>query len=530
MKRALYVSEEVPAVPNNWWITTTVALLAIVVFTVSGSQTIPILIESANQGRSVDHPLISAFLLNIALVLFAWRRSVQLKVTFAERDAAKAHVDILAYRDDVTGLANRRRLNEELAQLCAENVSDAALLLIDLDHFKKINDLYGHAAGDEILVVVAQRLLNAAPTDAVCFRQGGDEFAVILRGKWSETAEADKLGCSLQTEIAKPVQVGNTFTGIGSSIGIARLTPRCRAPRALLKRADLALYEAKRLGRNRTVCFSAAMETDLEQRTRLEADMRLGIESGEFVPYFQPIYDLHAGELRGFEVLARWLHPKRGLINPSEFMELAEATGIIAELSFSVMHEALLKARSWPSQLTLAVNVSPVQFNDPLLAQRILQLLEATDFPASRLELEIMEKSLLDEQSLAISTIKTLKNAGVSISVDDFGTGYALLTDLKSLPFDRIKIDRRFMQSLVDEQHCDALVQAVSSLGKGLKLPMTAEGVESEAVHSKLAALGCTDAQGWLFAEALSAKEVGLSFATGWVGRADLPSKVSVIF
>lgn len=528
MKSSLYKLEDDRASQDDPGITTTVALLAIVVFTVSGSQTVPILIESANQGRSVDPALISAFLLNIALVLLAWRRSVQLRSTSAERDAAKSYAETLAYRDEVTGLANRRRLNEALERLCSAESNDAALLLIDLDHFKKINDLYGHAAGDELLSVVANRLVNASPPDAMCFRQGGDEFAVLLRGKWAEAAEAEKLGCSLQTEIAKPVQVANTVTGIGSSIGIARLTARCRAPRDLLKRADLAMYEAKRLGRNRTVCFSAAMETDLEQRARLEADMRLGIESGEFVPYFQPIYDLHAGELRGFEVLARWNHPKRGLIGPSEFMELAEATGMIAELSFSVMHQALLKARSWPSDLTLAVNVSPVQFNDPLLAERILHVLESTDFPGSRLELEIMEKSLLDEQSLALSIIKTLKNSGISISVDDFGTGYALLTDLKSLPFDRIKIDRRFMQSLVNEQNCDALVQAVSSLGKGLKLPMTAEGVESEAVHSKLAALGCTDAQGWLFAEALSAKEVGLSFATGWISRTDLPTKVTV--
>ncbi len=527
MNRVRHKTEGAPRSSETWWITTTVALLAIAVFTVSGSQVVPMIIGSAAHGRPVDQDLITAFLLNIALILFAWRRSAQLKEAFAERDAAEAHVESLAYRDEVTGLANRRRLNEVLAELCVQKTRDAALLLIDLDHFKKINDLYGHAVGDELLSVVASRLIDASPPDAICFRQGGDEFAVLLCDHSADAAKAERLAHTVQTEISKPIRVSSIVTAVGTSIGIAVLTTRCKVPGDLLKRADLAMYEAKRLGRNQSVCFSPSMERELNERTQLEAEMRAGIEAGDFIPYFQPILDLSTGETRGFEVLARWQHPERGLIGPPEFMAVAEASGMISELSFSVMREALRKAHSWPSRFTLAVNVSPVQFNDPLLAQRILQLLALTGFPAARLELEIMEKSLLGDQSLALSTITSLRNSGISISVDDFGTGYALLTELKALPFDRIKLDRRFMRSLIDDQQCDALVRAVSSLGKGLKLPITAEGVESEAVHSKLAGLGCTDAQGWLFAEALSADEVALGFLDKPATQAATPVKPS---
>jgi diguanylate cyclase (GGDEF)-like protein len=501
-----------PSLPTSGLsITTTVALAAVALFGVSGSQVVPMLIASARNGAPVDTQLLSAFLLNIALVLLAWRRSVQLQNTSAELQAAESRAEGLAYRDEVTGLANRRRLNEVLDQLCREKRGPGALLLIDLDHFKNINDLYGHAVGDEVLATIAQRLVLAAPEGAICFRQGGDEFSVVLKD-WRAVGEIEKLAETIQEILAKPVKIANTFVAVGTSIGIAMLNGKSKAASDLLRRADLAMYEAKRSGRNRAVCFSKEMEADLRRRNDLETAMRAGIEAGQFVPYFQPIVDLATGDIRGFEVLARWKHPKRGTLSPAEFMEHAEATGLISDISFTVMHQALQTACDWPNHFVIAVNISPVQFNDALLAQRILKVLATTGFPAGRLELEVMEKSLLGDQALALSTITSLQNSGIRISIDDFGTGYALLTELTDLPFDRIKIDRRFMQSLIDDKKCDALVQAVSSLGKGLKLPITAEGVECEAVHAKLAELGCTDAQGWLFAEALSAEEVSLGF------------------
>ena len=258
------------------------------------------------------------------------------------------------------------------------------------------------------------------------------------------------------------------------------------------------------------------MAIELDRLDKLETDIREGIASGQFMPFFQPITDLSSGEVTAFEVLARWKHPTRGILGPPEFIDMAERTGMISDLSLGVMQEALTIARSWPSHLKVAVNVSPVQFSDPLIAQRIMKVLSLAGFPPARLELEIMERSLLEDLDMALSTITSLKNAGISICVDDFGTGYASLTHLKSLPFDRIKIDREFIGSMLEDHRNDALVEALATLGKGLKLPITAEGVEAESLRSKLIDLGCSDAQGWLFGNVLSAKEVILGFGSRW--------------
>jgi EAL domain-containing protein (putative c-di-GMP-specific phosphodiesterase class I) len=236
--------------------------------------------------------------------------------------------------------------------------------------------------------------------------------------------------------------------------------------------------------------------------------MRDGLGRGEFLPYFQPMIDLGDGELKGFEVLARWHHPQRGVLMPEEFIPIAEESGIISSLSLEVMRQALAEARGWPGYISIAVNVSPVQFKDPLLAQRILQLLTETGFPPQRLEIELTESALLEDQALALSTVESLKNSGVRISLDDFGTGYASLSQLKSLPFDRIKIDRSFVSSLLEDEQSSAIVATIAELGKSLRLPITAEGVETEDVRKQLQLIGCSDAQGWLFGKAVPAESI----------------------
>ena len=500
-----------PRPSDTRWITGTVALFAIAVFAVSGSQVIPALISS-NGVSELNPSFASAFLLNIALILFAWRRSEQLKKTFGERDAAERRAYDLAHRDEVTGLLNRRRLKEMLRDLCTDKVSKSALVLLDLDGFKKINDLYGHPVGDEILTRTAERIVEVCPPGASCVRLGGDEFAVLLQGTDASAEKAEELTIALMATLSRPIRLANTVAGVGVSIGIALRTTPCKEADWLLRRADVAMYEAKRRGRNQCVQFDSDMEDELTRRHKLEGEMRRGIERSEFVPYFQPIIDLASGETRGFEVLARWNHPTRGLLEPAEFIELAESVGMISELSFSVMHEALTIARDWPSHFQIAVNISPVQFNDPLISARITKVLTQTGFPPERLEIEVMERSLLQNQEAALATLTSLKNQKISISVDDFGTGYAALTQLSALPFDRMKIDRRFMDSLADDDKCDALVQAILGIGKQLKLPVTAEGVETERLQKRIGELGCADAQGWLYSKALSAEQVQLGF------------------
>jgi EAL domain-containing protein (putative c-di-GMP-specific phosphodiesterase class I) len=236
--------------------------------------------------------------------------------------------------------------------------------------------------------------------------------------------------------------------------------------------------------------------------------------AGEFVPHFQPIVDLATGEVKGFEALARWDHPANGTLEPSAFLDVAEASGLIGEISLSVMQQALVAARNWPAHLKIAVNMSAVQFKDPLLAQRLLRILMVTAFPARRLELEIPETCLINDREYALANIQSLQAQGIGIVIDDFGTGYASLTHLQALPFDRIKIDRSFVQLLETDKQCNALVQAIATLGKGLSIPLSAEGIETAAIQSKLKALGCSDAQGWLFAKALSSEQVDQMYAS----------------
>jgi len=500
------------------WVTNAVVGIAALMFVLMGGQVVPQALGLLGPGRAISPGLHVAFVLNVALLLFAWRRSADLRRASEAREVAERRAQELACKDDTTGLFNRKFLIERMNAFCGKGTG-LTLLLLDLDHFKKVNDLYGHAIGDELLVEVARRIKATSPEDACWARLGGDEFAILIHGAAARKEHATGIAEALLSELSKPIKLDSTVAMTSASIGLSSCEDGCNQPTSLLHRSDIAMYHAKALGRNCLAWFDEQMEEEVNRRNRIEAEVREGLTSGQFVPYFQPMIDLASGEIKGFEVLARWNHPTRGVVEPNEFILIAEATGLISELSTKVMRDALRIARSWPNHLTLAINVSPVQFKDPLLDQRIIKVLAETGFPANRLEIELTESSLLEDQMRALSTVESLKNQGVRISLDDFGTGYASLSQLRTLPFDRIKIDKSFVASLLDDPQSNAIVHAIATLGNNLNLPITAEGVETEVIHKRLQELGCADAQGWLFGKAASAEDTARLFA----GQSDVP-------
>ena len=487
-------------------ITTCATLAAITLFVATGSE---VLTGAAKQNMG----LVVAFLLNIAIILFGYRRARDLKTALEAYAQAEQQAHANAFVDHTTGLANRRELMRILA--AGRDARQAsALLLLDLDYFKKVNDLHGHIAGDEVLKAVAETLLRCTPNRSCCARLGGDEFAVLMPAGF-DNAGATLVADEILLGISVPVSLGTTTLNVSASAGLSTLEPGV-PPDDALRRADIAMYSAKRLGRNCYVWFDEQMERELQIRVQLEEEIHTGIAAGEFVPFYQPQICLDSGELTGFEVLARWHSPSRGLVEPEGFLAAAEASGLIGPLSLSVARQAMGEARDWPEHLRLAVNISPGQFRDRHLAQRILKLLTETNFPAARLELEISEASLLEDRELALATIESLKNTGVSISLDDFGTGYASMSQLRTMPFDRIKIDRSFVASLLDDDQSAAIVSTIASVGRALSLPVTAEGIETDSIRDKLTALGCSGGQGWLFGKAVSGAVIAEH-----LGRAD---------
>jgi diguanylate cyclase (GGDEF)-like protein len=455
--------------------------------------------------RAPDPRLSTALLLNIAIILFGWRRARDLQLALNDSQSKSDQLVFeVAFTDHVTGLANRRQLMGVLSDL-SDQPGRRALLLLDLDFFKNVNDLHGHCAGDQVLRQVAQIITECAPKGSCCARLGGDEFAVLLPD--SQPDEIAKITSNIIASIARPLSLDNAVVHVSASVGLSFIDVESN-PEEYLRRSDIAMYAAKRAGRNCSVWFDDEMEQELFNRTQLESEIRTGIAAGEFIPFFQPQICLGSGEITGFEVLARWNSPARGLLEPDSFIGAAEGSGLIGALSMSVMKQALVESRDWPGHLKIAINVSPIQFRDPKLAERILKVLTEVNFPPQRLEIEITETALVEDRDMALAIVHSLKNVGVTISLDDFGTGYASLSQLQSLPFDRIKIDKSFVSTLLADPQSRAIVESITTLGKALHLPITAEGVETGNVKDQLSAMGCAEAQGWLFGKAVPSKTI----------------------
>lgn len=494
-----------------------IVVAAIIMFVGTGTSVLTSTIDMiTGVGGGADNTLTVALLLNIALMLFGWRRYKDLTREVAERKAAEERAQILALRDPLTGFHNRRSLAEngsELLNKAIRRQKSLAMLVLDLDNFKNVNDVHGHAIGDALLKAVAAEIAGLMPPNSLAARLGGDEFACTFVFDTANPDIVERVAEAIVSRLSQPFDADGIFAHISVSVGVAHSAADCETIDALTRRADIAMYEAKHQGRNRFAWFDASMEQNLQARNEVESGMRVGIPRSEFVPYFEQQIDLTTGRLGGFEVLARWDHPTRGLVPPDSFIPVAEETGMIADLSMSVMRQALEEAKSWDQSLIISVNISPSQLKDPWLAQKIVKLLVETGFPANRLEIEITETSLFENLALAQSIVGSLKNQGIRLALDDFGTGYSSLAHLRALPFDRIKVDKSFVTSILENAESAAIVNAITRLGDSLGMPVTAEGIEDSQIEERLRQLGCHKGQGWHFGRPASIAQTRLLLA-----------------
>ena len=418
---------------------------------------------------------------------------------------------IAAGQDSLTGLLHRDAFLQALRSRTEEQGERPlpfALLAMDLDRFKAVNDTLGHQIGDALLKAVGKRVRGCIRAGDLAGRLGGDEFAILLP-YLSQEADAQGLAKRLVDLIARPFLLEGHSVVIGCSVGIAIFPADAADVTGMLRCADLALYQAKAEGRGDQRRFVPALRARAEARRRMEAELRAGIGLGQFTLAYQPHIDIGTGRLAGFEALLRWQHPERGTVSPAEFVPLAEEIGLIVPIGEWVLRTACRDAAGWSDpDLSVSVNVAAAQLARRDLTARVRAALADSGLAPHRLELEVTETALLHDTSAALATCQELRAVGVRISLDDFGTGYSSLTQLRDFPLDRVKIDRSFVRDIHDAPASAAIVRAVAGLGHALGLRTTAEGVETEAQLSELRASGCTDAQGYLFSRPIPATEV----------------------
>jgi diguanylate cyclase (GGDEF)-like protein len=452
----------------------------------------------------------TALTLNVALILFGWRRYVDLQHEAEIRAEQERRAALLATTDPTTGLYNRKGFADRGTQLCVEAAGcgdDLVIISFQIQRFKTVNDQHGYDAGDWLLKSIAAALVSELGSEAVIARLSGDEFALALALPSGETSRAHEISDTVLSTVTRPLLFNERIIQVGAFAGIAAVPAAGASIPDILRRADIAMDRARSGRIARPVWFDDGMERALVAQGEIEQGIRFGLEHGQFLPYFEPQVDLATGEVIGFEVLARWKHPLSGVIAPDVFIPVAEEIGLIGRLSEQVISEALQQAAAWDPAMTLSVNISASQLTDGWLAQRIVRILAETTFPAERLVVEITESSLFADIDLARAIVTSLKNQGVRLALDDFGTGFSSLAHIRSLPFDIIKIDRSFVANLNSKKESAAIIRAVTTLAAALSVPVCVEGIESEDAYKAVVRLGCAIGQGWYFGKPMTSEQ-----------------------
>ncbi|NVN85147.1 MAG: EAL domain-containing protein [Rhodopseudomonas sp.] len=426
-----------------------------------------------------------------------------------ERRQAEAKISHLAHHDVLTGLANRMLLRERLETALSSGRQGVvqAVFYVDIDHFKSINDTFGHAMGDELLKAVAGRMSRCVSDVDTIARLGGDEFIIFLTSL-KDASEAERFAQKILEIVGEPVQIGDRIIDVDLSIGISIAPNDATSSDQLLANADAALYEAKAAGRGRYCFFKREFDTKIKNKRILELNLRAALAKDEIEIHYQPIINLRDGRINGCEALLRWRHPEQGTISPADFIPVAEATGLINQLGDWVLNKACAEAATWPGDIRLAVNVSPIQFRSQTLALKVAAALASSGLSAGRLELEITEAVLIGDDEAALAMLHELREIGVRIALDDFGTGYSSLSYLQRFPFDKIKIDRCFIKDIAEPDGSSCIVQAVVNIAAARHMTTTAEGAETQQQRDILRQLGCTEMQGFLYSPAVPAAEL----------------------
>jgi diguanylate cyclase (GGDEF)-like protein len=467
-------------------------------------------------GPSTGLAVLAISLLCLYMVRRLWNSSVNLSQSMLRLGASEAQAQHLAFHDVLTGLPNRALVEDRLTQalaLATRHDQRVALLLIDLDRFKTINDTHGHHAGDELIIAVAQRLSRIVRASDTVGRIGGDEFIVVMPDV-DNIGQVHSLAQRIIDELSEPFTLFGSDVWSGASIGLA-LAPKDGVDRLeLMRKADIALYESKSGGRGTYRQFERAMDESVRTRQTIAADLRTALHTHQGLEvWYQPLMDIGGQQMVGIEALLRWHHPARGLIAPGEFIAIAEETGLIIPLGEWVLAEACVTQQRFP-ELLVAVNVSPVQFRSTGFVERVMAIVSQNGGDPKRLELEITEGVLIEDEREARAIIVELRDAGFRIALDDFGTGYSSLNYLSNFPVDKIKIDRSFTQSLGVAENSVAIVESVVKLGHAMGLMVTAEGVETPGQMSALADAGCNQLQGYLFSQAVPADQLAALMKT----------------